>query len=301
MSPLVPVALFAFGGLDRVTIPAQVDLLVEMLSFPFMQRAFVAGLCIGVIAPLIGTFLVHRRLALIGDALSHSAFAGVAVGLFFGAALPVSPYVTALVVSVFAALAIQSLSEYTDVYGDVSMAIVLSGSFALGTVLVTMADGGIATSIDGYLFGNLATIDAASVRILVGLSALVTAIVAVTYKQLLYVTFDETAARVVGIDVTRYNRLTVVLTALVVVAAMQIMGVILVVAMLVVPVAAATQVARGFKGALGLAIAAGEVAVVSGITLSYLYGLATGGIIVLCAISVFVCCALAGRSGVAVG
>lgn len=178
------------------------------------------------------------------------------------------------------------------------MAIVLSGGFALGTVLVTMTDGGISIGIDQYLFGNLATIGERNTRILVGLSVLVVAIVSLTYKQLLYVTFDETAARVAGIDVAWYNRLTVMLTALVVVAAMQIMGVILVVAMLVVPVAAAAQVAGSFKGSLFLSIGVGEVAVVSGLTLSYRYGLATGGIVVLCAIGVFACCALAGRFGV---
>jgi len=284
-----------------VVAPTQLGVVGEMLSFPFMQRALVAGLCIGAIAPLIGTFLVHRRLALIGDALAHTAFAGVALGLFLGsiAAIPVSPYVTALVVAVLAGLCIQLISEYTDAYGDVSMAIVLSGGFALGTVLVTMTDGGISIGIDQYLFGNLSTIDTESTWILVGLSLLVIGVVAVTYKQLLYVAFDETAARVAGIDVTWYNRLTVMLTALVVVAAMQIMGVILVVAMLVVPVAAATQIAGSFKRSLLLAVGIGEIAVVSGLTLSYLYGLATGGIIVLCAIGVFAGCALAGRSGIA--
>lgn len=291
-------------GLDMtLTGLGIIDPLTEMLSFPFMRRALIAGLCIGVIAPLIGTFLVHRRLALIGDALAHSAFAGVALGLFLGSvtAISVSPYLMAVLAAVVAGLLVQLIAEYTDAYGDVAMAIVLSGGFALGTVLVTMTDGGISIGIDQYLFGNLATISSENVRVLVALALSVVVVVAITHKQLLYVTFDETAARVAGIDVRRYNRLTVALTALVVVAAMQITGVILAVAMLVVPVAAATQIAGSFRGALFLAMLGGELAVVSGITVSYLYGLATGGTIVCCAIGVFAACALAGRSGVTVG
>lgn len=271
----------------------------EMLGFGFMQRAFVAGLCIGIVAPLVGSFLVHRRMALIGDALAHTAFAGVAIGLLLGSAfsIPVSPYLTALIVAVLAALAIQFIAEHTETYGDVSMAIVLSGGFALGTVLVS-AGGGMAVSINQYLFGSLSTVTSANVWALLCLSVLVICLVALTYKQLLYVTFDETAARVAGFDVTRYNRLLVVLTALVVVAAMQIMGVILVAAMLVIPVAAASQVARSFRESLWTSVVAAELAVVFGITLSYAYGLAAGGIIVLVAIGIYIVAVLAKRLGV---
>lgn len=300
------IALFALSfdsglmGIAKAIRPvAFVGFFGEMLGFAFMQRAFVAGLCIGVVAPLVGNFLVHRRMALIGDALAHTAFAGVAIGLLLGSALsiPVSPYLTALVVAVLAALAIQSIAEHTETYGDVSMAIVLSGGFALGTVLVS-AGGGIAVSINQYLFGSLSTVTSANVWVLLCLSALVVCLIALTYKQLLYVTFDETAARVAGFDVTRYNRLLVVLTALVVVAAMQIMGVILVAAMLVVPVAAASQVTRSFRESLWASVVAAELAVVLGITLSYAYGLAAGGIIVLVAIGIYIVAVLARRLGV---
>jgi zinc transport system permease protein len=269
--------------------PLFVDFVAEMLSFPFMQRAFVAGICIALIAPLVGSFLVHRQLAMIGETLAHTAFAGVAVGLFLGSVLdtPVSPYLTALVVAVVAALVVQLLSEYTDVYNDVSMAIVLSGGFAVGTILISLTSGGIAVSINQYLFGSLSTLTAGDVEILVGLTALVVVVVVATYRRLLYVTFDEVGARVAGFDVPQLNRLLVVLTALVVVGAMQMMGVILVAAMLVVPVAAATQLAQSFKQSLVLAIVAAQVAVLSGTTLSYTYGVATGGTIVVAAIAVY--------------
>ncbi|MFC6835861.1 metal ABC transporter permease [Halomarina ordinaria] len=266
----------------------------------YMQQALLAGLCIGVIAPLIGTFLVHRRLAFIGETLAHTAFAGVAIGLVVGTSLasPVSPYVAALVVAVGSALLVQAIAEYTDAYGDVAMAIVLFGGFALGTVIMSLDSGGLSVGIRDYLFGSLSLVTRANVGLLVVLTATVVGTVAVTYRQLLYVTFDETAARVAGVNVRRYERLLVVLTALVVVAAMQIMGVILVAAMLVVPVAAAAQVATSFRQSLALAVVVAEVAVVAGIVVSYYFGLQESGIIVLVTIAGFVLAAGAAHLGV---
>lgn len=275
-----------------------IEFLTEMLGFPFMRRAFVAGLCIAVIAPLVGSFLVHRRLAMIGETLAHTAFAGVAVGLFLAnvVALPVSPYLTALVVAVLAALAIQVLSEHTEVYDDVSMAIVLAGGFALGTVLISLTSGGIAVSISQYLFGSISTLTREDVTLLVGLSAVVLLAVAATYRQLVFLTFDESAARIAGVRVRRLNRLLVVLTAMVVVGAMQLLGVILVAAMLVIPVAAATQVAGSFRASITLAVGFALVAVLSGTTLSYAYDVAAGGTIVLATIAVYLGAAVAARA-----
>jgi zinc transport system permease protein len=272
---------------------------LELISpeFRFMHRALLVGLCIGVMAPLIGTFLVHRQLSLIGDALAHTAFAGVAVGLFLNGVLDlgVSPYLTAVVVAVIAALFIELISEVTDAYNDVSMAIVLSTGFALGTVLISLNAGGLAVGINQYLFGNLSTVSAENAVILLVLFAAIVLAVGLTRNQLLYVTFDETAAEVSGIPVAWYNRVLVMLTALVVVGAMQIMGVILVAAMLVVPVAAASQVSRSFAGSLWASVALAELSVVLGIGLAY-YGEATaGGVIVLVAVAVYVVCVLAGK------
>jgi len=261
----------------------------EMLSQPFMRRAFVAGACMGVVTPLVGSFLVHRRMSLIGDTLAHTAFAGVAVGLFANSvfAFEVSPYLTALVVAVVSAFLIQIISEYTDAYGDVSMAIVLSGGFALGTVVISLTSGGIAVGVNQYLFGSLVTVRDENVRVMLVLTAVVLVVVGASYRKLLYITFDETAARAAKINVRWYNRLLVTLTALVVVAAMQIMGVILVAAMLVVPVAATTEVAPSFRASVLLAVVVAESSVVVGMTLSYAYGVAAGGTIVLSAIGIY--------------
>jgi len=272
---------------------------LEMLNprYRFMHRAILVGLCIGVMAPLIGTFLVHRQLALIGDALAHTAFAGVAVGLFLNAVidLGVSPYLTAVVVAMIAALFIELISEVTDAYNDVSMAIVLSTGFALGTTLISLNAGGLAVGVNQFLFGNLATVSPQSAAILLVLFAVIVGTVAVTRNQLLYVTFDETAAAVSGISVNWYNRVMVMLTAMVVVGAMQIMGVILVAAMLVIPVAGATQVSRSFSESLLVSVVLAELAVLLGIGVSYYGGVTAGGVIVLVAVAIYACAVALGK------
>lgn len=267
------------------------DLLgVRMLGYPYMQRAYLAAVCIAVIGPLVGTFLVHREMSMIGDTLAHTAFAGVAVGLFLNSALSLSlsPLLTAFVVAILTALLVELLVEHADAYTDTSLAIVLTGGFAVGSILITATDGGIAVGIDAYLFGSLATVSTANVGILVVMSGLVGGLVTLAYRPLLYVTFDATAARAARLNVRQYKRLMVVLTALVVVSAMQIMGVILVAAMLVVPVAAAAQVASSFKQSILLGILAAEFAAIAGVTLAYVYGIAAGGSIVVSAIAVYV-------------
>ncbi|TVT94059.1 metal ABC transporter permease, partial [Haloferax volcanii] len=193
------------------------------------------------------------------------------------------------------ALLIELISEATDAYNDVSMAIVLSTGFALGTVLISLNAGGLAVGINQYLFGNLSTVSAENAAILLVLFAVIVGTVALTRNQLLYVTFDETAAAVSGISVTWYNRVMVMLTALVVVGAMQIMGVILVAAMLVVPVAGAAQVSRSFSESLLVSVVLAELAVLLGIGASY-YGEATaGGVIVLVAVGIYVVAVAVGK------
>lgn len=270
----------------------------EMLSFEFMQRALIAGLLVGVLAPLIGSFLVHRRMAFIGDTLAHVAFAGVAVGLFarstFGWTGETLPLVGALVIAALAAVLIQAISDYTDVYNDISMAIVLFGGFAVGTVLISVS-GGIAVGITSYIFGNVTSIGWIHVYVLAVLTVLIGGTVILTYKQLLYITVDEEAARIARLDVNRLNYLLVVLAALVIVAAMQILGVILVAAMLVIPVAAAGHIAPSFKTSILVAIFIAELATVSGITLSYTHDVAASGSIVLVAIGVYAGAVIVGR------
>jgi len=257
----------------------------------FVWQQIATGVFVGVVAPLVGVFVVHREMALIGETLAHTAFAGVVLGFIVLAAtgLSGSPLFVALVVGILGALGVQWLTERSRTYGDVPIAIVLSGSFAVGTLLISWGreSMSIAIDIEQYLWGNVSTIPPEGARLMAALSIVVVAIVAVNYKQFLFITFDEQAARVARLNVDAYSTLLVVLTAVVVVGSMQIMGVILVAAMLVVPVAAATQVAASFRETLYLSVIFGELSVVGGFAFAIGQGLPAGSSIVVAAIVIY--------------
>lgn len=276
----------------------------SVFRHPFMWRSITTGVLIGIVAPLVGTFLVHRQMALIGETLAHTAFAGVAVGLVFigitgwdGSLLFV-----ALLVSIVGALAVQWLTEQTNTFGDVPIAITLTGSFAVGTLLISWGRDVMPVSIDieGYLFGSLAVVTASGSRMMAVLSIVVVILVVYTYKQLLFITFDEQAARVARLNVRGYNTLLVVMTAVVVVGAMQVLGVILVAGMLVIPVAAASQVAQSFRETLYLSILVGQCSILGGFTVAVTQGLPSGGSIILTAVCFYILAiVISGRSGTA--
>ncbi|MFC7240395.1 metal ABC transporter permease [Saliphagus sp. GCM10025317] len=275
----------------------------NVFKWSFMWQSMATGVLIGVVGPLIGSFLVHREMALIGETLAHTAFAGVAIG--FAAASLVgwagSPMYAALVVAILGALGVQWLSERTNAYGDVPVAIMLTGSFAVGTLVVSWGRGRRGISIEDYLFGDLSIVTASSARLMAVLSVAVVAVVAYTYKQLLLITFDEQAARVARLNVTAYNTLLVVMTAVVVVGSIQVLGVILVAGMLVIPVAAASQIARGFRETVVLSVLFGELSIAGGFGLAISQRLPSGGSIIVVAIAVYLLViALSSRSVAAI-
>ncbi|ADD07028.1 ABC-type transport system permease protein (probable substrate zinc) [Natrialba magadii ATCC 43099] len=263
----------------------------NLFQHAFVWRQIATGILVGIVAPLVGTYLVHRQMALIGETLAHTAFAGIAVGILFSGLTgwDGSLLLIALVVSVLGALGVQWLTEHTSTYGDVPIAIMLTGSFAVGTLLISWGRGfvAIAVEIENFLFGSLGVVTAGGARLMAVLTVAVVAVVAVTYKQLLFITFDEQAARVAQLDVTRYNTLLVVMTAVVVVGAMQVLGVILVAGMLVIPVAAASQVAQSFRETLYLSILFGELSIVAGFAFAFSQGLPAGGSIIVAAIGIY--------------
>ncbi len=259
-----------------------------LLCSGFLQRGFTAGILIGITAPIVGAYLVNRQMALIGEALAHTAFGGVAIGLFVGAAVPAIDYPLgfALVAAAAAALGMQYVAVRTDGHADVPIAIMLTGGFAVGIAIISYGVVFSAT-VESYLFGDILFVPFENVQLMVGLTLVVAAVVALTHKQLLFITFDREAARLARIDVWFYDTLLIVLTALVVVAAMQILGAILVAGMLVIPVAAAMQVTRSFGNGLFLSVAFGQVAVIGGILVSYVFNVATGATIILVAIALY--------------
>ncbi len=287
-----------------LTLGAWVDFYLgtNVFRHPFVWRAAATGVLVGIVGPVVGAFLVHRQMALIGETLAHTAFAGVAFGMLFvalGAGLASGAVglfgssgtllLVALVVSALSALGLQWLTDRTDSYGDVPIAIVLTGSFAVGTLVISWSRDFVAIAIDieDFLFGSLAIVTATGARLVAILSIVVVGLVVYNYKQFLFITFDERAAHVARLHVDRYNALLIVMTATVVVGAMQILGVILVAGLLVIPVAAASQVARSFRETLYLSVLVGQLAVLGGLAVSIGASLPPGGSIIVIAIVIY--------------
>lgn len=288
---LVPEGVFGAGCRAGLAMGTQIA------CFGFMWNAFVVGAFVGVVGPIVGTYVVYREMALIGETLAHSAFAGVAFGtLILGTGgWSAGLLLAALVAAIVGAAGVQLLTDRTDEGGDVPIAIALTGSFAVGALFLDVGGGFATVDIGSYLFGSISLTDDRSVVLMALLSLAVVGTVALNYKQLLFVTFDERAARVAGFPVSRYNLLLVVLTAVVVVGAMRILGVILVAAMLVVPVAAAAQIAGSFRSALYGSVIVGEASVFAGIALAWTYGLRPGAVIVVVAITIYLVAVVVGN------
>jgi zinc transport system permease protein len=257
----------------------------------FMQRALVAGIVVGVFAPLIGTFLVQKRMSLIGDGIGHVAFAGVGAGLFAG----VYPVWTALAFAIAGALGVEWLRSRRKAGGDLALALFFYSGIALGVVFAS-ARGGIGTSLLGFLFGQPLTVDGAEVWLILALGAAVVAVIAALRRILFAVVTDEDWSRIAGLPVGGTNALLAVLTAVAVVAAMQVVGILLVAALMVLPVASAQLLAGSFGATLRLAVAVGVGSVVVGLAASRFWGLAPGGAIVLVAAAAFLIVSVVRRS-----
>lgn len=255
-----------------------------LLSYKFLQYALATGLIIGVIAPLMGVFLVVRRLSLIADALSHITLAGVAAGLLLGQTFAIfvglDPIFFGMIFSVFGALLIESLRKAYKHYQELAIPIILSAGIGLGVVLISLSKG---SNIDifGYLFGNILAVTYHDLLRVIIASAIVLIIVFLLYKELLFLSFDEEGARISGIPHTMINLVFSVLIALVISISMQVVGILLVSAMITLPVATAMQWAKSFKQTFIYAILFGELAVVFGLTAAFYLDIASGGAVVL--------------------
>jgi zinc transport system permease protein len=261
------------------------------LPWPFdttyMQLALIAGLAVGASAPLIGTFLVQKRLSLLGDGIGHVAVAGIGAGLLFGT----SPVWTALVVAVVAALALEWLRSRGRTSGDLALALFFYGGIAAGVVLAGRS--ATDTNLQPYLFGSILTVTENDVYTVVALGALIVAAIAVTRRALVAVVLDEEAARVAGIPVAALNSLLAGLTAVTVAAAMRVTGVLLVAALMVLPVATSRVLARSFRATTLGAAAVGMAAVLLGLAAARQWALAAGGAIVLVAVALFAAASIA--------
>ncbi|OYO17323.1 metal ABC transporter [Enemella dayhoffiae] len=248
-----------------------------------MQRALIAALLTGLMAPAIGTYIVQRRLSLLGDGLGHVAIAGVGLALMTGSA----PTPVAVVVAVLGAIAVELLRQQGKATGDVGLAILFYGGLASGVLMAGVAGQG-AGALAQYLFGSLTTVSSADVWFVAALAVVVLSCAVGLAPQLFAVTADEDFARTQGLRVQAYNLLIVVLAAVTVTISMRTVGLLLVSALMVVPVAAASNLVRGFAAALGASMVIGVVVSVSGAAGSFYLDVAPGALIVVLAISVFV-------------
>ena len=255
---------------------------MTLLEYPFMVRALLAALFTGLAAPAVGTYLVQRRLALMGDGIGHVAVTGVALGLLTGT----SPTLTAVLVAIAGAVVIELIREQGRAGGDVALALLFYGGIAGGVMLIGLADGG-ASKLQGYLFGSIMSVSPVDVWVTVGLAAVVIAVAVGLSPQLFAVAQDQEFAQVAGLNVRLYNLLVAVMAAVTVTVAMRTVGLLLVSALMVVPVATAQQLSRGFRATLFAAMGVGTLASVGGVVGSAYVDVAPGATIVLIALAGF--------------
>ena len=253
-------------------------------TMEMFQRAMISAIMVTVVAGVLGTFLLIKNLALIGDGLAHVSFGGVAVGIVLGAS---SPLWYALLFSVIAAILIYTMQSRGMLTGDASIAIFLTGMLALGLVILRLSGGGITTDIEGYLFGNLLLIDEASLDLTTYICITALTILAVLRNGLLAVTIDPISARVQGLPVQKIGLLFSVTTAAVVVSMVQVVGALLVTALLVTPAATAKLVGNSFRMCLIWTQVFGLVSVLLGLYLSAELDTGSGAMIALVAAVIF--------------
>jgi zinc transport system permease protein len=259
--------------------------IAEIVSYGFIQRALLAGTLIAVLCAVLGVFLVLRRLSLIGDGLAHVTFGSVAVALICRIN-PVYVTLASVPLVLLSSLGILKLTDKARIYGDAAIGIVSSLGIACGVLLASVA-GGYNVDLFSYLFGNILSISTTELSISTGLFCVVMLLVALFYNDLFAITFDEDLARSSGIKTDLINRVLVLLTALTVVLAMKVVGIMLISALLILPAVTALQVARGFRVTILISACVAVVSVVVGIFGSFVLNLPTGAAIVIINIVLF--------------
>ena len=268
-------------------------MVLEALSYGFVQKALISGIAVALICSFMGTFLVLRRYALFGDGIAHVSFGGVAVGLFMG----VFPIWTAYILAIFGGIGLQKLRQSTKISGDAAVAVVLVTGLSVGVILVS-SSGGFSVDLFSFLFGRILLISNEDTMIILTISTGIIATLVALRKQFLQITFNEEQAKISGLPVTLLNYAFVVLAAITVVTSMRLVGILLISALVVIPNISAMMFGKGFKQTVGISMLISASSVVTGILLSYYYNLAPSGIIVIVAVSVLVGILLARSAGI---
>ena len=255
---------------------------LEILTYGFMQRALISGIAIAVLCSVVGLFLVLRRYSLFGDAVAHSSFGGIAAGLFIG----IYPLWAAYAVSLLSALIITRIKQSFDISGDASVAILLSSGIASGLVMISLA-GGFTVDILSFIFGSILLVSTNDVILILALTGAILVVILLMYRELIYSTFNEEQAKVSGIPVEKINYLIVFLAGITVVTSIQLVGILLISALLVIPNVTAIMYGKGFKHTAFISVGFSVFAVVGGILLSYVFDITPAGTIVMFSIAIF--------------
>jgi len=255
-------------------------MLFEIFQYGFMQRALISGIAVAISCSVIGLFLVLRRQSLYGDALSHVAFGGIAIGLFAN----ISPIWMAFIVSISASLGITKLRQSTKIQADSAVAVLLSSGLAIGVVLIGLA-GGFSLDLYSFLFGSILLISSQDQAMILIITAIVLVIMYKIYRKLMYIAFDEEQANVSGIDVTKLNYLFIVLASVTVITSLRLVGVLLISSLIVIPNITAVMFGKGFKKTALISIIIAVLSVIAGIVISYVMNLAPGGTIVIISVA----------------
>ncbi|WP_255697964.1 metal ABC transporter permease [Tessaracoccus sp. ZS01] len=254
--------------------------MIDILSLPFMQRALVAAMLSGLIAPAIGTFIVQRKMSLLGDGLGHVAIMGVGLALMTGSA----PLPIAVVTCVIGAIVVELLRQHGKASGDLALAILFYGGLASGVLMAGIAGQG-AAGLSGFLFGSLTSVSQTEIYVIIALAVLILGITITLAPRLFAVSVDENYAQVLGIRVKWLNLLVVVLAAVTVTVSMRTVGLLLISALMVIPVATAQQSFVGFTASFFGAMGIGALAAVGGTVGSFYLDTATGATIVVTSIA----------------
>jgi zinc transport system permease protein len=254
----------------------------RLFGFQFFQNALLGGTIAALACAWVGVFLILRKEAMIGDGIAHTAFGGIALGLFLG----VNPLFTALLVSILAVLGISYMRKRGLAQSDSAIAVMMAVGFSAGLIIISLA-GGFNIELFSFLFGSILTIDQTDLIIvsLLGISTIV--VLGIFYKELLSMTFDEEGARLMGIPVRSLSLAFNLLVAITIVLSIKVIGVILVVALLVLPGLSALQLNLSFKGTTLAAIGFGITSMITGVLLSSVYNVATSGVIVFTTVGIF--------------
>jgi zinc transport system permease protein len=266
-------------------------MIAGLLEYEFLQNAFLTGLLIGLVAPLIGVFIVVRRLSLIADALSHVTLAGIAASLLltkkWSLFAGLNPLYLGMTFSVMGSLFIEKLRGVYKHYQELAIPIILSGGIGLGVIFISLADG-FNTDLFSYLFGSVSAVSRIDLLIILIISILVILLIFVLYKELFLLSFDEEHAKASGIAAKSVHFIFILMVALVIAASMRIVGILLVSSLMTLPVAASIRIANGFKQTIFYSILFGELSVLGGLTISYYMDLAPGGTIVMIAVVILI-------------